>query len=117
MCWQLGVFHTASPAQFSVTDPQAELVEPAVKGTLNVLKSCVKFPTVKRVVITSSMAAVMMTGKPLTSDVVLDETYYSDPLFCEKIKLRRPPGNLPKEMGLTWLQSRVCDWSTITANS
>ncbi|KAM1157991.1 hypothetical protein ACFX1X_028847 [Malus domestica] len=32
------------------------------------------------------MAAVMMTGKPLTSDVVLDETYYSDPLFCEKIK-------------------------------
>ncbi|XP_070675914.1 phenylacetaldehyde reductase-like isoform X2 [Malus domestica] len=75
------VFHTASPVQFS-----AELVEPAVKGTLNVLQSCVKFPAVKRVVMTSSMAAVMSTGKPLTSDVVVDETYYSDPLFCEKIK-------------------------------
>ncbi|XP_050142113.1 phenylacetaldehyde reductase-like isoform X2 [Malus sylvestris] len=82
----VGVFHTASPVQFSVTDPQAELVEPAVKGTLNVLQSCVKFPAVKRVVMTSSMAAVMSTGKPLTSDVVVDETYYSDPLFCEKIK-------------------------------
>ncbi|CAN6722578.1 unnamed protein product [Malus baccata var. baccata] len=83
----VGVFHTASPVQFSVTDPQAELVEPAVKGTLNVLQSCVKSPAVKRVVMTSSMAAVMSTGKPLTSDVVVDETYYSDPLFCEKIKL------------------------------
>ncbi|CAN6561767.1 unnamed protein product [Malus baccata var. baccata] len=79
-----GVFHTASPVQFSVTDPQAELVEPAVKGTLNVLKSCAKFPTVKRVVLTSSMASVSVNGKPLTSDVVLDETWYSDPLVCEK---------------------------------
>ncbi|KAM2065546.1 hypothetical protein ACFX16_028800 [Malus domestica] len=79
-----GVFHTASPVQFSVTDPQAELVEPAVKGTLNVLKSCAKFPTVKRVVLTSSMASVLVNGKPLTSDVVLDETWYSDPLVCEK---------------------------------
>ncbi|KAJ1379947.1 hypothetical protein SESBI_46431, partial [Sesbania bispinosa] len=29
------VFHTASPAQFFVKDPQAELIDPAVKGTLN----------------------------------------------------------------------------------
>ncbi|KAM1363663.1 hypothetical protein ACFX15_028015 [Malus domestica] len=81
-----GVFHTASPVQFSATDPQAEIVEPAVKGTLNVLKSCAKFTTVKRVVLTSSMASVIMSGKPLTSDVVFDETWYSDPLFCEKNK-------------------------------
>ncbi|KAM2065543.1 hypothetical protein ACFX16_028798 [Malus domestica] len=81
-----GVFHTASPVQVSATDPQAEIVEPAVKGTLNVLKSCGKFPTVKRVVLTSSMASVMMSGKPLTSDVVFNETWYSDPLVCEKNK-------------------------------
>ncbi|KAM1974182.1 hypothetical protein ACFX15_039116 [Malus domestica] len=81
-----GVFHTASPVLFSATDPQAELIDPAVNGTLNVLKSCVKFPTVKRVVITSSMATVMMSGKPLASDVVVDETWYSDPLVCEKYK-------------------------------
>ncbi|KAM1049483.1 hypothetical protein ACFX2C_028584 [Malus domestica] len=81
-----GVFHTASPVQFSATDPKAEIVEPAVKGTLNVLKSCAKFTTVKRVVLTSSMASVIMSGKPLTSDVVFDETWYSDPLFCEKNK-------------------------------
>nr|XP_008356774.1 cinnamoyl-CoA reductase 1-like [Malus domestica] len=82
----VGVFHTASPAQISATDPQAEIIEPAVKGTLNVLKSCAKFPAVKRVVLTSSVASVRMSGKPLTSDVVFDETCYSDPLFCEKTK-------------------------------
>ncbi|KAM1589561.1 hypothetical protein ACFX10_028437 [Malus domestica] len=81
-----GVFHTASPVLLSVTDPQGELLDPAVKGTLNVLQSCAKFPSIKRVVLTSSIASVMMTGVPLTSDVVLDETWYSDPLFCEKHK-------------------------------
>ncbi|PRQ54782.1 putative cinnamyl-alcohol dehydrogenase [Rosa chinensis] len=82
------VFHTASPVSFSsVNDPQAELIDPAVKGTLNVLKSCAKFPTVKRVVLTSSLASVMMNGKPLTPDVVVDETWYSDPLIAEKHKL------------------------------
>ncbi|KAB2627501.1 cinnamoyl-CoA reductase 1-like [Pyrus ussuriensis x Pyrus communis] len=81
-----GVFHTASPVLLSVTDPQGELLDPAVKGTLNVLQSCAKFRSIKRVVLTSSLASVMMTGAPLTSDVVLDETWYSDPLFCEKHK-------------------------------
>ncbi|CAL9004187.1 unnamed protein product [Prunus brigantina] len=81
-----GVFHTASPVIFSSTDPQEELLYPAVKGTLNVLKSCVKFPTVKRVVLTSSMASVLNNGKPLTPDVVVDETWFSDPLVCEDLE-------------------------------
>ncbi|XP_021801564.1 tetraketide alpha-pyrone reductase 1-like isoform X1 [Prunus avium] len=81
-----GVFHTASPVLFSATNPQAELIDPAVKGTLNVLKSCVKFATVKRVVLTSSMAAVKQNGRPLTPDVVIDETWFSDPLLCESLK-------------------------------
>ncbi|KAM5550463.1 hypothetical protein ABKV19_027561 [Rosa sericea] len=82
-----GVFHTASPVLFSsISDPQAELIDPAVKGTLNVLKSCMKFPTIKRVVLTSSMAAVIFNGRPLTSNVVVDETWFSDPLVCEELK-------------------------------
>ncbi|XP_050387745.1 phenylacetaldehyde reductase-like [Argentina anserina] len=83
-----GVFHTASPVVFSsISDPKAELIDPAVKGTLNVLQSCKKFPTVRRVILTSSMASVIMNGKPLTPDVVVDETWYSDPLLAEKHKL------------------------------
>lgn len=30
-------FHTASPVSFETTDPQKELVDPVVKGILNVL--------------------------------------------------------------------------------
>lgn len=60
-----------------------------MKGTLNVLKSCKKFPTVKRVVLTSSIASVIMNGKPLTPDVVVDETWYSNPLIAEKNKVSR----------------------------
>ncbi|CAN1316679.1 Phenylacetaldehyde reductase [Linum perenne] len=73
-----GVFHTASPA---------ELVDPAVKGTLNVLRSCAKVPSIKRVVITSSMAAVAFNGRTLAPDVVVDETWFSDADFCRKSKL------------------------------
>ncbi|KAK4278708.1 hypothetical protein QN277_016517 [Acacia crassicarpa] len=79
-----GVFHTASPVSLSTKDPQGELIEPAVKGTLNVLKLCAKSPTVKRVVLTSSMAAVLCNGKPLTSDVIADETWFSDPDVCKQ---------------------------------
>ncbi|XVE58801.1 hypothetical protein DITRI_Ditri04bG0198000 [Diplodiscus trichospermus] len=82
-----GVFHTASPVLFSPTDPKAEVIDPAIKGTLNVLKSCAKVPSIERVVITASMASVLFNGKPLTPDVVVDETWFSDPRFCEQIKL------------------------------
>ena len=66
---------------------QAELLDPAVKGTLNVLQSCAKTPSVKRVVLTSSMAAVAYSGKPRTPDVVVDETWFSDPDFCRESKV------------------------------
>ncbi|XP_058077513.1 phenylacetaldehyde reductase-like [Magnolia sinica] len=81
-----GVFHTASPFYHDVTDPQAELIDPAVKGTLNVLGSCAKTTTVKRVVVTSSMAAVAFNRKPRTPDVVVDETWFTDPDFCTETK-------------------------------
>ncbi|OMO79579.1 NAD-dependent epimerase/dehydratase [Corchorus olitorius] len=82
-----GVFHTASPVFLSAADPQAEIIEPAVKGTLNVLKSCAKAASVKRVVFTSSLAAVLCNGKPLTPDVLVDETWFSDAHFCHQNKL------------------------------
>ncbi|WKA02332.1 hypothetical protein VitviT2T_020535 [Vitis vinifera] len=82
-----GVFHTASPVAMDVVNPQAELIDPALKGTINVLRSCAKFPSVKRVVVTSSMAAVVFTGKPLTSEVLIDESWFSDPVLCKESKL------------------------------
>ncbi|CAL5381872.1 unnamed protein product [Camellia sinensis] len=84
-----GVFHTASPVHFSVSDPQAELIDPALKGTVNVLRSCAKVPSIKRVVLTSSMAAVMCNQKMLTPGLHMDETWFSDPLFCKESKLSK----------------------------
>lgn len=66
---------------------QVELLDPAVKGTLNVLSSCAKFPSVKRVVLTSSIAAVAYSGKPRTPEVVVDETWFSNPEVCKQSKV------------------------------
>lgn len=52
------VYHTASPFTVNVKDPQKELIDPAVNGTANVLESANKTPSVKRVVVTSSCAAI-----------------------------------------------------------
>ncbi|KAK0547603.1 hypothetical protein OC846_004797 [Tilletia horrida] len=53
------VLHTASPYQIEgITDPHAQLLSPAVHGTTNVLEYAAKVPTIKRLVITSSFAAV-----------------------------------------------------------
>ncbi|NBC83025.1 MAG: NAD-dependent epimerase/dehydratase family protein [Bacteroidetes bacterium] len=52
------VYHTASPFANVVKDPQRDLIDPAVKGTQNVLQTASQTPSVKRVVITSSCAAI-----------------------------------------------------------
>lgn len=53
------VFHTASPFAMKVDDPQKDLVDPAVQGTRNVLNQATKTPSVKRVVVTSSIGAII----------------------------------------------------------
>jgi nucleoside-diphosphate-sugar epimerase len=52
------VFHTASPFTLDVEDPVKELIEPARLGTRNVLEQANQTSSVKRVVVTSSCAAI-----------------------------------------------------------
>ena len=62
------VFHTASPFTSDVSDPQKELIEPAEKGTANVLNSANKVDSVKRVVVTSSCAAMYTDATDLKKE-------------------------------------------------
>lgn len=52
------VLHTASPYQLNVSDAVKDLLEPALEGTLNVLRYAAKQRSVKFIGITSSFAAV-----------------------------------------------------------
>ncbi len=52
------VFHTASPFNLNIKDAQKELIDPALKGTENILNTVNETPSVKRVVLTSSVAAI-----------------------------------------------------------
>ena len=61
------VFHTASPFTLNVGDAQKDLVDPAVKGTKNVLNAATKSGSVKRVVVTSSCAAIYGDAKDILS--------------------------------------------------
>lgn len=59
------VIHTASPFLYRVISDNREFLDPAIKGTLGVLESVkAHAPTVKRIVITSSCAAVVNFNAP-----------------------------------------------------
>ncbi|TYG75801.1 hypothetical protein ES288_D03G061600v1 [Gossypium darwinii] len=106
----IGVFHTASLCYFDVKDPQAEMVEPVVKGTLNILGSYAKVPSIKGVLITFSIAAVILIGKPLADDVVVDETWFSDPIVCEKLKIlaKKVDWKFVEENGINMVTINPC---------
>jgi nucleoside-diphosphate-sugar epimerase len=56
------IIHLASPiilkGEIKPEDYETTLVEPAVAGTVNILKAAINSPDIKRVVITSSIAAI-----------------------------------------------------------
>jgi len=96
------VMHTASPFFTTPKDAQVELIEPAVNGTKNVLKSVAKAGTVKVVVVTSSVAAI------------LEEVHNGDPnkVWTEAdwnttSTLTKGPYRLSK----TLAERTACDWA------
>ncbi|XP_042403322.1 phenylacetaldehyde reductase-like [Zingiber officinale] len=84
-----GVFHLASPCIITrVQDPQRELLDPAVTGTLNVLRAA-KESGVRRVVVTSSTSAIVPSpGWP--ADRVKDESCWTDLDYCRQKELWYP---------------------------
>lgn len=60
------VLHTASPFHYNVQDPKRQMLEPAINGTVGILRALKAYggPSVKRVVITSSFAAMTDPSNP-----------------------------------------------------
>lgn len=72
------VLHTASPLPMKAPKHEDELIKPAVNGTLFVLKACAQEGSVvKRVVVTSSMAAI--AGDSYINDHTYSERDWSKP--------------------------------------
>lgn len=85
-----GVFHTAAPVLVPYDENvQATLIDPCIKGTVNVLKSCAKSNSVKRVVLTSSCSAIRYRND-ITQASPLNESHWSDPEYCKRYNLWYP---------------------------
>ncbi|MEE9904656.1 SDR family oxidoreductase [Chlorobium sp.] len=67
------VIHTASPYVINVKNPAKDLVEPALQGTLGVMEAARANGGVKRIVLTSSVAAV--TDEPDSTKVFTERDW------------------------------------------
>ncbi|KAG5627741.1 hypothetical protein H5410_012959 [Solanum commersonii] len=74
-----GVFHTASPVLKTLTDQ-------CVNGTLNVLNSCKKSSTLKRLVLTSSCSSIRFR-EDAQQISPLNESHWSDLQYFQKYNL------------------------------
>ncbi|XP_052733253.1 dihydroflavonol 4-reductase-like isoform X7 [Vigna angularis] len=46
----IGVFHVATPIEFESKDPENEVIKPAIRGVIDIMKACLKAKTVRRLV-------------------------------------------------------------------
>jgi nucleoside-diphosphate-sugar epimerase len=75
---------------FLTADPKTELVDPAIVGTTSILKSVAQYaPTVRRVVVTSSFAAILDEARAGDPATVFSEASWN-PVTIDDIH-RNPP--------------------------
>jgi len=82
------IIHVASPYHFRVTDNEKDLLIPAREGTLNILREAAKEQGIKRVIITSSFAALNQLGTDPYAEPpkVYDESVWNPVTWEEAVK-------------------------------
>lgn len=110
------VIHTASPFKVNVKDAQKELIDPALKGTRNILNQVNETPTVKRVVLTSSVAAIYGDAADIekTKEGLFTEEYWN-----RTSSLKHQPYSYSKTLAEkeAWkLQKEQSRWDLVVIN-
>ncbi|KAG5008388.1 hypothetical protein JHK85_026930 [Glycine max] len=80
----VGIFHTATPIDFAVNEPEEVVTKRAIDGALGIMKAGLKAKTVKRVVYTSSGSTVSFSS--LEEKDVVDESVWSDVDMLRSVK-------------------------------
>lgn len=78
-----GIIHSASPFVLQAEDNTREILEPAINGTLSVLKAAaaVNNPNLKRVVVTSSFASILDVDQGYRPDYTYSEKDWNPATF------------------------------------
>jgi nucleoside-diphosphate-sugar epimerase len=110
------VFHTASPFITNVKDAQKELIDPAVIGTQNVLEQANKAEFVKRVVLTSSCAAIYTD----CSDLALTPNgVFTEEIWNTTASLKHQPYSFSKTLAEkeAWKMAKAQNrWDLVVVN-
>lgn len=74
------IFHTASPFKSKINSAYKDLILPALEGTKNVLNLAKENPNLKRIVLTSSVAAVLGDNQDLKNypNQIADESCWNE---------------------------------------
>ncbi|KAL8277114.1 hypothetical protein RQP46_010442 [Phenoliferia psychrophenolica] len=82
--------HTASPFHYDVKDNLKDMLNPAIQGTREALEAAKKTPSVKRVVVTSSFAAVLDLAKMPGVGVTYSDKDWNPATLEEATKAEHP---------------------------
>nr|XP_043608883.1 tetraketide alpha-pyrone reductase 2-like isoform X2 [Erigeron canadensis] len=110
-----GVFHTASPVVVPYDNNiQETLIDPCIKGTMNVMNSCKKAKSVKRVVLTSSCSAIRYRYD-VQRDSPLNESHWSDTQYCKEYNLWYAYAKTVAEKD-AWRVAKECEIDLVVVN-
>ncbi|KAJ6569495.1 NAD-P-binding protein [Mycena capillaripes] len=118
------IAHIASPAHWNQNDNETDLLIPAINGTKNLLSATKNEPSIKRVVFTSSLAAIIEptieAGKnvaetewnPMTYDEAKSTTNPAVAYRASKALAERAFWDFIKDEKPTWDGSSICPCAT-----
>ncbi len=110
------IMHVASPFTLRFKDAQNDLIDPALKGTRNVLSAASKSGTVRKVILTSSVAAIHGDNIDMTEQGLSE---FSEAQFNQSSSLKHQPYSYSKVVAEkeAWrIHDAQNEWELIVVN-